>query len=61
MIDNSDLFEIYDRERERKLEKLPTCRDCAQPIQQWDAVEIDGEWYCDQCLNDRRRETIDDL
>ena len=42
-------------EDERKyLAKLPKCSECDEPIQQEDAVCIEGEWYCDDCLNNMR-------
>ncbi|MBR6983893.1 MAG: hypothetical protein IKH75_10290 [Ruminococcus sp.] len=60
MIDNSELFEIYDRERERKLQKLPTCERCGEPIQQFDAVRWRGMWFCDSCLEEMREDTMSD-
>ena len=60
MIDNSDLFEIYDRQRERKLEKLPTCERCGEPIYQYKAVRINRCWYCDSCIEELREDTTED-
>lgn len=43
-------FERWDRDRERKRQKLPRCEGCDEHIQQEDAVYIDDKWYCDDCL-----------
>lgn len=32
-----------------RLELLPKCCGCGQPIQQEDAVCVDGYWYCEEC------------
>ena len=47
-------FERHDREQQRKLEKMPVCKECGEHIQQEDAVLLDGNWYCDDCLFDLR-------
>ena len=59
MVDNYDLWEEHDNEMQRKLENLPVCECCGEPIQQDTAVRIDGFWYCDDCL-EGLRESIGD-
>ena len=59
--DNLDMFDRYDREQARMLERLPKCCQCGQPIQQEMAVRISGKWYCDSCLDVYFREVVDDL
>jgi formylmethanofuran dehydrogenase subunit E len=49
-------FHRLDREQARRLAKLPTCERCGHPIQQERAVCIDGDWYCDDCIEFYRRE-----
>ncbi len=49
-------FERYDAEKEEELRKLPVCCECGEYIQQSDAVRINGNWYCDGCLEDMREE-----
>ena len=44
-------FERYDTEQEAELDKLPVCVCCAQPIQEEYGFCIDGDWYCEECLN----------
>jgi len=56
--DAYDLWEAHDREQCRRLEQLPVCADCDNPIQQEDAVYINGEWLCDDCLSSYRREVL---
>lgn len=51
-------FERYDAEQEEKLSKLPTCTECGDPIQQDDALYINGGFICDECLADLRREVL---
>lgn len=56
MIDNYDLWEQRDIEQSRWLERLPKCAECGKPIQQETAVILYGDWYCDECLDDFRKE-----
>ena len=47
-------FHRHDAEQHRQLKHLPKCTECGEPIQQDDAVNIHGDWYCDTCLDDMR-------
>lgn len=58
--DPIDDFLQYDAEQQRKLERLPKCKICGYPIQQEDAVCIDGKYYGDDCLIDLRVTVGDD-
>lgn len=49
-------FHRYTEENEKALSKFPKCADCGEPITQEDAVFINGEWICDECLDSYRRE-----
>ena len=54
----------YAEELERELERRPVCVKCKEHIQDEDAYEIDGEYYCDDCAHDwlwDRRVSIDNL
>ena len=51
-------FEVWDAEQNRQLDRLPYCEDCGNPIQQEDAVYINGDWLCDDCLSSYRREVL---
>lgn len=43
-------FNRHDSEQQKYLDELPVCCGCGEPIQQDDAVCIDGDWICDDCL-----------
>ena len=54
-------FDRYDEEQARKLKRLPRCSQCDQHIQNDYAYYINGEWICDDCINEYRREVDADL
>lgn len=58
--DNYDLWAAHDREQTRQLARLPVCADCGEPIQQEDAIFINGDWLCDDCLSSYRRPITDE-
>lgn len=47
--------ERHEAEQERWLQTLPVCDCCGEHIQQDDALYLDDKWYCDECLDKRRR------
>ena len=49
VIDNFDLFEMYDREQEERLQELPKCKCCGHPVQQEQAVWFEEGYYCEDC------------
>lgn len=52
MLDNYGLWEIHDREQERKLAQLPVCDKCKRIIQQKKAVYYNDTWICEDCEAD---------
>ncbi len=42
-------FERYDAEQQAKLDKLPICNCCGEPIQQEKAVYYNDQWCCEEC------------
>lgn len=42
-------FEAYDAEQSKKLESLPLCEICGEPIQQEKAVYYNNQWCCEEC------------
>lgn len=42
----------YLAEQDRRLDKLPICELCRQPIQQEKAVYYEGQWCCEDCESD---------
>ena len=58
--DNYDLWERHDAEQQAKLDKLPVCDYCEEPIQDDYYCEIENECICEECLNDTFRKNIED-
>ena len=54
-------FYRFDAEQEAKLDKLPRCSECDQPIQDEFCFEINGELICDSCMHDNHRKCVDDF
>lgn len=42
--------ENYYGDLEKDAMELPLCCYCGEPIQQKQAVNINDDWYCDECL-----------
>jgi len=57
--DNYDIWAEYDRVCANWERRLPTCEECGEPIMQFSAVYIKGDYYCDECLKNMRRELHD--
>ena len=49
-------FERYEAEQEEKLEKLPVCDDCGEPIQDEYYYDINGFIICPDCLKEYKCE-----
>lgn len=47
--------ERYFLDWELKLERLPLCCICGDPIQDEKALYLNDEWICDSCVDDNRR------
>lgn len=47
-------YEAYCNALEREGAWRPRCRFCNEPIFQVDAVLIDDDYYCDNCLQESR-------
>lgn len=52
MLDNYDLWKRHDSEQQAKLEQLPVCSKCREPIQQEKAVYYNDQWICADCEAD---------
>lgn len=65
VIDNYDLWEMHDREEAKWLESLPKCKCCGHPIQQEQAVCIEGDYYCEDCEDEAwdrlRKDYLEDV
>lgn len=60
MKDNLDFFREHEEEQEKKLQQLPRCSVCKEPIQDDYYFEIDDEILCEECLRDNFRKNTDD-
>ena len=58
--DYNDMFDMYDRERQAELDKLPNCDYCNQPIQDEHLYDFDGDLVCEECLKDYFRKNVED-
>ena len=48
--DNYDLWEEHQREQDERLDSLPKCSECGNPIQDDECYEFDGDLICEKCL-----------
>jgi formylmethanofuran dehydrogenase subunit E len=53
-------FERHDAEQQAKLDKLPLCEYCEEPIQSDYYYEIGNECICEDCLNDNFRKEVEE-
>lgn len=42
-------YDRYDAEQEKRLENLPVCEYCNEPIQQETAIYYSDVWCCKEC------------
>lgn len=54
-------FERYDAEQQRKLDRLPKCAYCGEPIQDEYVFVINGKCLCEECLVDHHRIGIENF
>ena len=59
--DNIDLFNQYDAERQRDIDRLPVCEYCEQPIQDEYCYDIEGTIICEECLKENFRKSVESL
>lgn len=45
-------FHRYDAEQQEQLDRLPKCIYCHEPIQDDYLFNVDGELYCEDCMED---------
>ena len=54
-------FNQYDAEQQAKLDKLPRCSECDEPIQSETCYEINGELICEECLENNHKKWVEDF
>ena len=58
--DNFDIWNANDMEQSRRLERLPKCFHCGEPVQQEMAVHLDIGWLCENCIKNNMEEVEED-
>lgn len=53
-------FYRWDSAQQAKLDKLPKCAECGEPIQDEECFEINGELICPECLKSNHRKWTED-
>ena len=57
--DYNDLYDMYDRERQAEIDKLPNCDYCNKPIVDDYLFDINEELICERCMHDHFRKDVD--
>ena len=52
-------FNRYEAERNKKLSRLPKCRECDNPIQDETAYLFNDEFICEHCMETNYRVFVD--
>lgn len=58
--DNYDMWLFHEADLDKRLERLPKCRRCGNPIQDEHYFNVFGIIHCEDCMNDKFRRDIDD-
>ena len=53
-------FANWDAEQQRRLDKLPKCSECGEPIQTEECYEINDELICPDCMETNHRKWVED-
>ena len=59
MLDNNDFYDMHQAKQDKWLEARPRCCCCGEPIQDDMLYDIDGDLYCEDCMNDEFRHSTD--
>ncbi len=54
-------YERYSNDMESALEQLPECTFCGNHILDDYLYEIDGDYYCEECMKELFRKSVDDI
>lgn len=57
--DSYDLWKAHERDQQRRLDRLPVCYYCDEPIQDEHFYQIHGENICPECLENFKKSTDD--
>lgn len=59
--DSIDIFNQYDAERQKEIDRLPVCEFCDRPIMDEYCYNIDGTIICEECLKEHFRVDVESL
>lgn len=59
ILDYTDLHAEYEAEQERRIEKYPKCSCCGERILADHFFNIEGTYYCENCIEDFKVDTED--
>lgn len=59
--DNYSQWEEHERQAEARLARRPVCYECGEHIQDDFCYEINGDYYCEDCLDMHFRKAVEDL
>ena len=54
-------FDRWDLELERRRARRPLCSHCGERIQDEEAYLINGEFYCEKCMEQEYKVWVDDF
>ena len=54
-------FARHEAEQQARLDKLPICAECGEPIQDDECYEIEGGYICEECLRNNHRRWTEDV
>ena len=53
-------FLRHDAEQQKRLDRLPKCAECDDPIETEECYEINGELICPYCLDANNKHWVED-
>lgn len=60
MRDAYDCFVDEEHRLQKMLARLPKCCRCNEPIQDEYGYDVDGDWFCEDCMKREFRKRIED-
>ena len=58
--DYTDLFDQHEAEQQRRIDRLPKCDCCDEPVTDEYFYEINSDVICEECLKTHFRKLVDD-
>ena len=58
--DNYDAYSYHEAQQEAMLAKCPVCDSCGESIQDDYLYDVNGDVFCESCMNDLFRKSTED-